>query len=196
MPLNRQAGLRCKAGSELRENSVPTDLATTISRLTKAQDGLLRAADSVPAEAWQTRPGEGRWCAAELVAHLVMVERGVVEKADRVVQHSPRKTPLLKRFHIPMALVSTRVIRRKSPISVDAEMLRDKEEMLAELRNARERTLAFLDETKDLDLGEYYWAHPALGTLNMYEWMRFISAHEIRHTKQMREIAASLPKSV
>ncbi len=95
-----------------------------------------------------------------------------------------------------MALVSSRVIRRKSPIPVDPEMLRDKEVMLAELRNARERSLAFLEETKDRDLGEYCWAHPALGALNMYEWMRFIAAHEIRHTKQMREIAADLPKSV
>ncbi len=75
-------------------------------------------------------------------------------------------------------------------------MLRDKEVMLAELRTVRERSLAFLEETRSRNLGEYCWKHPALGILNAYEWMQFIASHEIRHTKQMREIAASLPKSV
>jgi hypothetical protein len=68
--------------------------------------------------------------------------------------------------------------------------------MLAELREARERSLAFLAGTKDRDLGQYYWPHPALGTLNIYEWIQFLAAHEVRHTKQMREIAASLPKAI
>jgi hypothetical protein len=126
----------------------------------------------------------------------MMVERGVLEKADRVSQKSPKRVSMLRRIHLPMALVAVRVIRRKSPIPVDPEMLRDKEIMLAELRTVRERSLAFLEETRGRDLGEYCWKHPALGTLNTYEWMQFIAAHEVRHTKQMREIAADLPKPI
>jgi hypothetical protein len=126
----------------------------------------------------------------------MMVERGVLEKADRVSQKSPKRVSMLRRIHLPMALAAVRVIRRKSPIPVDPEMLRDKEIMLAELRTVRERSLAFLEETRGRDLGEYCWKHPALGTLNTYEWMQFIAAHEVRHTKQMREIAADLPKPI
>jgi uncharacterized damage-inducible protein DinB len=172
------------------------ELDSLIACLSKTQAGFLQAADIVSADEWKTRPSEGRWSAAELVAHLVMVERAVIEKADRVAQKSPKRFPLLKRIHLPMALVASRLIRRKSPIPVDPEMLRGKEVMLAELRKARERSMAFLEETRGRDLGEYRWPHPALGTLNTYQWIQFISAHEIRHTKQMREIAASLPKSV
>jgi uncharacterized damage-inducible protein DinB len=164
--------------------------------MAKAQRRFLSAADAVPAEEWKTRPSEGRWSAAELVAHLMMVERVVVGKADRVAQKPPKRVSLLMRIHIPMALVESRWIRRKSPVPVEPEMLSGKEEMLAELRTVRERSLAFLDETKGRNLGEYCWKHPALGTLNAYEWMQFIASHELRHTKQMKEIAASLPKSV
>jgi uncharacterized damage-inducible protein DinB len=164
--------------------------------MTKAQRELLTAADAVPAEEWKTKPREDKWSAAELVAHLMMVERAVVGKADRVAQKPPKRVSLLRRIHIPMALVESRWIRRKSPVPVEPEMLRDKEEMLAELRTVRERSLAFLEETKGRNLGEYCWKHPALGTLNTYEWMRFIASHELRHTKQMREIAASLPKVI
>jgi hypothetical protein len=75
-------------------------------------------------------------------------------------------------------------------------LLNAKEEMLGELRAARERTLAFLEETSKRDLSAYCWPHPFLGMLNGYEWFEMIARHEIRHTKQMREIAAGLPKAV
>jgi uncharacterized damage-inducible protein DinB len=175
---------------------VPPELDSIIACMAKAQRRLLSAADAVPAEEWKTRPSEGRWSAAELVAHLMMVERAVIGKADRVAQKPPKRVSLLMRIHIPMALVESRWIRRKSPVPVEPEMLSGKEEMLAELRTVRERSLAFLDETKGRNLGEYCWKHPALGTLNAYEWMQFIASHELRHTKQMKEIAAILPKSV
>jgi hypothetical protein len=32
--------------------------------------------------------------------------------------------------------------------------------------------------------------------LNAYEWLQMIASHEVRHTKQMKEIAAALPKAV
>jgi len=175
---------------------VPPELDSLIANLGRTQAEFLGAADAVSAQEWRTRPGEGRWSAAELVAHLMMVERAVIEKADRVTLKSPKRIPLFKRIHLPMALVESRLIRRKTPIPVEPKLLRDKELMLAELREVRGRSLAFLEETRGRDLSDYCWAHPALGTLNAYEWTRFIAAHEVRHTKQMREIAATLPKPI
>jgi uncharacterized damage-inducible protein DinB len=175
---------------------VPQNLDSIIASMAKAHTGLLSAADAVPTEEWKTKPGEERWSAAELVAHLMMVERAVIGKADRVAQKPPKRVSLLKRIHIPMVFVESRWIRRKAPAPVEPEMLHGKEEMLAELRTVRERSLAFLEETKGRNMGEYCWAHPALGTLNVYEWLQFIASHEVRHTKQMREIAASLPKPI
>lgn len=166
-----------------------------VHKLACAQTGLLRAADAVSAEQWKSGPGNGAWSAGELVAHLIMVERGVVGTADRVTQKPARPTPLWKRLHLPLALVEARVVRRKTPIPLDPQLVREKEAMLAELRNVRERSLAFLDETKNRDLRAYYWRHPFLGNLNLYEWFEMIAAHELRHTKQMQEIAAALPKA-
>ncbi len=171
-------------------------LDSLVTTLAKTQKGFLRAADAVPSEFWKASSGVGRWSAAEIVAHLIMVERAVIGKADKVVQHPPKHVPFMKRLHLPMALVESRLVRRKSPIPIDSAILRDKEGMLAELREVRERSFSFLEETKSRDLSEYRWAHPALGTLNTYQWVQFISSHEIRHAKQMEEIAASLPKLI
>jgi hypothetical protein len=172
------------------------DLRSTVEKLCRAQAGLLRAADTVPSSGWNIRPNADAWCAAQVVAHLCQVERGVLGYADRVIRKVPRPVPLLKRFHVPFAVVEFRLIRRKTPVPLDARLLADKETMLAELRGVRERTLAFLKETHGRDLGAYYWPHPFLGKLSFYNWFTFVASHQIRHTKQMVEITKNLPKRV
>jgi hypothetical protein len=165
-------------------------------KLGRAQTVFFRAADAIPRELWQSKPRTEEWSAAELVAHLVMVERAILGGADRITQKTPKYIPFLKRLHFPLWLVESRVVRRKSPIPLDHGLIGDKEEMLAELRAVRERTLAFMEETAKRDLSSYRWPHAFLGMLNIYEWIEMIAAHEQRHTKQMREIAARLPKAV
>ena len=99
-------------------------------------------------------------------------------------------------MHLPMWLVEARVIRRKSPVPLDASLVGEKETMLGGLRRVRERTLAFISETERRDLSVYCWQHPLLGMLNTYEWMEMIAAHQIRHTKQVREIDAKLSRKL
>lgn len=167
-----------------------------IQNLARARSELLRAADAVPAEQWKTRPGKDRWSAGELTGHLIIIERVIISRTDKVLKKPPKEVPFLKRLHFPMAVAKTRLIRLKTPIPVDPEIVQQKEEMLGELRQVRKRTLAFIEETKDRDLSKYRMPHPFLGVLNAYEWFQLIASHEIRHTKQMREIAGSLPKTV
>ncbi len=171
-------------------------LKPIIERLDQAQAGMLRAADAVCCEQWQTRPAPAKWSAAELVGHVMTIERAALGTADRMLQSPPRHFHVLKRVHLPLALSRSRLLRIKTPIPLDSALVREKEVMLAELREVRERTLAFIEETSGRNLSAYRWKHPFLGVLNGYEWMEMIAGHEIRHTKQMREIAASLPKVV
>jgi len=86
------------------------------------------------------------------------------------------------------------MVRLKTPIPVDPQLLRGKEVMLGELRDVRRHTLALIEETKDRDLSAYRWQHPFMGSLNAYEWFLLLGSHQIRHEKQMREIEANLPK--
>lgn len=180
----------------LRQKDFVPRLEPILEKLGVAQQRLLRTADGVPADQWKTGAGNGTWSAAQVVAHLIMVERTVIGNADRLLQKAPKHFSLLKRFHLPLALVESRLIRRKTPIPVDPELVREKETMLAALREVRERTLAFLEETQGRDLSVYCWRHPFLGTFNMYGWFQMIAAHELRHEKQMREIVTRLPKAI
>jgi uncharacterized damage-inducible protein DinB len=163
-------------------------------KLRLAQTGFCRVADRIGAEEWAEQPGREAWSAAELVAHLVVVERGVIGKADSVIRKTPLAIPFSQRMHLPIWLVEARVIRRKSPLPQDESLLAEKETMLGTLRGARERTLAFLDETEKRDLSVYRWRHPFLGMLTTYDWMQMIAAHQNRHRKQMQEIIEKLSR--
>ncbi len=179
-----------------RLNETVRSLLTIGENLARAQKAFLSAADAVSAVQWKTKPEVDRWSAGELVCHLIMVERAIIRGADKLLQKPPEPRPFFKRFHIPLAVVESRLIRRKTPIPLDPSLVGEKEEMLAQLREVRERTLAFMEETKARDLSKYHMPHAFLGTLNTYEWLQMIASHELRHAKQMQEIALALPKSV
>lgn len=163
-------------------------------KLQRAQAGFCRAADAIATEDWERQPAPGAWSAGEIVAHLTVVERSIIGNADRMTQEIAIPVPFPQRLHLPLWLVEARIIRRKSPVPQDPNLMAEKEIMLACLRCARERTLAFLSETEKRDLRAFCWRHPFLGVLNAYEWMEMIAAHQIRHTKQMKEIEEKLSR--
>jgi hypothetical protein len=165
-----------------------------IDKLARAEARLLQAAEAIPAEKWNITPREGCWSAAEVIAHVTTIERVVVAAATRIFRKQPKPIPLLKRVHLPLAFVEKRMVRLKTPIPVDPQLLGGKEAMLAELREVRRHTLALIEGTKDRDLSAYRWQHPFVGSLNAYEWFLLLGSHQIRHEKQMREIEANLPK--
>jgi hypothetical protein len=174
----------------------PSLATKPIENLARAQSELLSAADAVPADRWETRPAAGRCSAGELVGHRSAIERAIVSRAGKLMQKPPKSVPFFKRFHVPMMFVEVRVLRRKAPVPLEPQVVGEKEEMLGELRGVRERKLAFIEETKGRDLSKYRKPHPSLGSLNAYQWLQFLAAHEKRHIKQMREIAGTLPKTV
>jgi DinB superfamily len=169
-------------------------LGAIFEKLACAEARLLRAADAIPPELWNICPREGCWSAAAVIAHVTTIERVIVAAATRIFRKQPKPVPILKRVHLPFAFVERRMVRLKTPIPVDPQLLRGKEVMLGELREVRRHTLALIEETKDRDLSAYRWQHPFLGSLNAYQWFLLLGSHQIRHEKQMREIEANLPK--
>lgn len=77
-------------------------------KLNGAQTAFCQAADEIPTERWATQPGPQQWSAAEVVAHLVVVERAIVGKADHIAQKTPLPVPLLQRMHLPMWFAEAR----------------------------------------------------------------------------------------
>ena len=59
---------------------------------------------------------------------------------------------------------------------------------------ARNHTLKFIAEHSGRNLASFRRKHPFLGSLNLYDWMRMLAYHEIRHAGQIRDIGKSFEK--
>jgi hypothetical protein len=116
-----------------------------------------------------------------------MVETLMTGAAAKIARKPPVAVPFLKRFHIPIALVTWRGVRVQSPIPLDTLLLDDREVMLSRLLDQRQRTLAVLEAGRRSNLRRYRVQHPFLGSLHYYDWFRTLAAHDIRHAKQLRE---------
>ena len=173
-----------------------SSLSPILEKLAVAQERLLRTADAIPADLWNTPARKGCWSAAEVIAHVITIERTVIVVAGKILKKQPKQIPLLKRFRLPLAFAEIRLVRLKTPIPVDAQLLGEKKLMFAELERVRGCTLALIEETRNRDLRVYRWQHPFLGSLNTYQWFALLGSHQIRHEKQIREVAAKLSRAI
>ena len=97
-----------------------------------------------------------------------MVEERTIFGMKRLLRAAPSPLPLRKRFHLPLALSAWRGRKVRTPIPLDPERVRDKQESFAGLIGAREATVAFIESTRGTDVSIYRFEHPFLGSLDMY----------------------------
>jgi len=165
------------------------NLEPLLELMQDARERFSGAARAVPEPLWRIAGQPGAWSAAEVVAHVTMVETLMTGAAAKITRTPAQPVPLWKRLHLPVVSASWRMFRVKSPIPLDTLLLDDRELMLSRLAGQRQRTLAFLQAGRDTNYRDHRINHPVLGSLNYYEWFRTLAYHDVRHAKQLRELA-------
>jgi hypothetical protein len=163
-------------------------LSPIVRHLQASRGKLLSAAEEVSDLRWRESPARGSWSAAEVIAHVAIIEETTIFGMKRLLRAAPKPVPLRKRFHLPLAIAAWRGRKVRTPIPLDEKRVRDKQESLSGLFATRQATLEFIESTRGTDVCAYRYEHPFLGSLNMCEWFRTIGYHEIRHAKQIREL--------
>jgi hypothetical protein len=175
-----------------------THLTDVLSRLDEARSTLRGALDAIPPAMHRQRPAADRWCAAEVLEHLTLVEKifsGRIVKAidsARTAGLSPEGQP---RVPLPDAIeqrMSDRVNKRQAPDPAQPTGQVDVATGWATLENNHAALRTALAGCNGLALSQVTLDHPFFGTMNVYQWVELIAAHEGRHTAQIREIAAAL----
>ena len=168
--------------------------------LDDTRDSLTKVIASIPSEKHNVRPSDDRWSVAEVVEHLGLVETRIVklisEKLDAARQAGlsaeTEATPVA-----PMLDVAGIVSRSNPLIASEPSQPRagltteDGLKVLTERRAVLRQAVTAAD---GLALGSVEAPHPRIGTLNLYQWLLFLAGHEARHTDQIREVAATLPR--
>jgi hypothetical protein len=164
------------------------DLVPLLRHLQTSRAKFLSVAEAVSELRWREAPAPDSWSAAEVIAHVVIIEETTIFGMKRLLRAVPKPLPLSKRFHLPMAIATWRGRKVRTPIPLDPKRVRDEQQSLAALVATREATVAFIESTRGTDISRYHYQHPFLGSLDMYDWFRTIGYHELRHAKQIREL--------
>jgi len=152
---------------------------------------------ALPYERWMEPPEPEAWSLAQLFDHLHLSEAGTARLLAKRIARAKEAGlgPEQSTESVMQSLDSFPVVngpkRRAPDITVPRADARAPEVHDA-LRKSRADLRAALREGDGLALGEVTATHPALGVINVYQWVLFIGQHEERHTRQAAEIVRRL----
>jgi hypothetical protein len=170
---------------------IPRRIAELLAYMDETRRLLLEtAAQAGPAFA-TVRPRSGSWSAAETMRHLAKVESGVAKLLEKMIKSArengvgpPRSDESLMTSLDQFGLVDA-LRKIDAPETVAPEDNVPIDESVAALGESRERLVAALEQSADMDLESLKWSHRVMGDLNMYQWALFVAQHEERHRRQI-----------
>lgn len=165
-------------------------------RLEAARADLLASLDAIPVSDWQRRAADGRWSVAEVLDHLALVERRILQllAAGGVNVPDPDAPPAghAEPHTIDTAILLDRRTRVDAPDTFRPRLSPEPAAALEQLARVRLETLAFVRIADAERLVNLRHPHFAIGVLNGLQWLDFIGGHERRHTAQIAESVAQL----
>lgn len=146
-------------------------------------------------------PGpRGTWSVAQHLAHLHLVEHSSVRAMFRALKdaHAAGLAPESETTSLLGALDHTGLAAgaspRTAPDFVAPQDAPDLETLRGRLAESRAGLMAWADQGDGWALATVYFPHPALGRINLYEWVVMIADHERRHLQHMRDGVAAMAR--
>jgi len=158
-----------------------------INRLDSVHQKVLAIVLPVDPDRFQQRPTENEWSVAEILDHLHLVEERVIKELEKALAGKPQKAGLLGRI-IPTSIVASRLVRVSAPKAVVPTRHPEKQAAIENFESTRERLKQLCAREGQQRLRQIVMNHPFLGKRYVTAAVSFVSYHEIRHYKQIREV--------
>jgi hypothetical protein len=172
-------------------------MAEIAASLDETRAAVVRVVAPLSPEDAARRPGLEAWSVDEILTHLSLVEPGVAKRIAKSVGKAKgegleRETSVASVLGSldgpPLDKLNEKQV---APEFVEPKAVLSKSEALAALARSRESLRHAMGEADGWALETVVAPHPRLGTINMYQWLVFLGAHERRHLAQIeRTIAA------
>lgn len=159
--------------SYLASQAMKRTPAQLVEVLRDAHHQFLAATATISDANFRTRPREGEWAAADVLAHVCTIA-ALEERSIRTI---------IEQGEQPGRINDS---IESAPVGVT------REEMLAALEQSREQLFTVVlqaDPEAHLDIT---WGHGEFGRMNWREWLLFARVHALDHTRQMQAIATAL----
>jgi hypothetical protein len=163
-----------------------------MSHLHATRKMFLDSVAGLTPEQWNFKPAPNRWSIAECAEHIAISEDyifGVIQNQILKSPADPEKRAEVKdKDEAVVKGVPDRSQKFNAPEPiVPKKRWPDPETLIAHFKAARDAHIAYIDTTQD-DLRDHFGKHPAMGTLDAYQWILLMSAHTERHTEQINEV--------
>lgn len=176
----------------------PQERQFALTYLDETRQKFLASINGLSDAQWTYKPAPERWSIAETAEHIAVSETTILQLITEKIMKGPVAPAGTERPADKMVvdIIADRSFRAQAP-----EMLRptnrwsDRAALTKDFNAARDKTAAYVKETKD-NLRGHVMAHPAAKTIDAYQWVLLLAAHSARHTAQIEEVktAAGYPK--
>lgn len=174
----------------------PEERAKAIKMLLDSQNEFLSYVEKLSDAQWNARPIPFKWTVGETAEHIALAEGLLFTAMERALA-APINPDWETRSAGKEAVLDNVLAARKGkaqapePIQpLKRKMSRT--EIMTLFKEGRAKTLKFI-ETTDQPLKAHTLDHPfpIFGTLNAYQWLLYIPAHNLRHNKQIAEVMSN-----
>jgi hypothetical protein len=188
----------------------PAAAATTLTKeertraidyLKETQKEFLDAINGLSDAQWKFKAAPDRWSIAEAAEHIAVTEDMIWKMVSEKMMKGPatpeKRAEVAGKDEIILSKIPDRSRKAQAP-----EQLRptgrfsNKAELVKAFEATRSAEIAYLRDTQE-DLRDHFEDHPALKTMDAYQFLLFNGAHNKRHTAQIKEVKAdaNYPKS-
>jgi len=169
-----------------------------LSHLRDARAELARAVAAVPAERRREKPAADQWSVAEILEHLSIVEARIADMVARDVAAAKAAGIARETSQEPVLItvdvegLKDRTIKRVAGETSQPTGSLGADDAWTKLADTRAALESALREGDGWALGTLFQPHHRLGPMNMYQWIGFAGAHELRHAAQIVEVGKRL----
>lgn len=165
------------------------DFAMSYLHATRKQ--VLDAVDGLTEAQWKFKQADDRWSVAQVLEHIILTERALLEMEKKAVASPPAPIPEASKLkdEFIMKAIASRDKKAQAPAELrPTGGLGAGTSEVQQFKAARDATIDYVRTTKD-DLRAHSTDSP-LGKVDGVQWLLFIGAHSERHLAQILEVKA------
>ncbi len=166
--------------------------AKAVKLLRDSAAETLQAVESLSDAQWNFKAAPDKWSAGQVSEHILKSEALLFSTVDRALA-SPVNPDWAAQTESKTELMEKGVLNReqkfKAPEPLQPSGNLTRAEFISQFKEARAKTIKYAEETSQ-PLKEHTMDHPALKTLNGYQWLILIPLHNMRHNLQINEVKA------
>jgi uncharacterized damage-inducible protein DinB len=174
----------------------PDERAKAVKALHDSQNELMSYIEKLSDVQWNFRPVPFKWTVGETAEHIALAEGLLFSAMERAIAtpiNPDWETKTANKEAILDNLLAGRKGKANAPEPIQPlKRKMSRAEIMTLLKDGRAKTLKFTEQT-DVPLKAHTLDHPfpVFGTLNAYQWLLYIPAHNLRHDKQIAEIMSN-----